>query len=274
MNRLLHAGMYRLRKNKVFFASLFIPAFYSVCVMVSQYLPMKQSGADYAPDTFLFQFLILTGLTMSVFISLYVGTDYHDGTLRNKLIGGLSRNCVYLSNFLLTCLVGILSVLFAYLVGAGVGISFFGMFEMPPEQLILTGIVGVLLNVAYISVFNMISMLSSSKTNSAVDCILLGLVMIIAASMIFSKLSQPEWIDQALIQNGKTTMETVKNPRYVTGMTRAIYQNIIDFLPSGQAVQILNQEDIHAGKMIAYAICIILGTNIAGLQIFKRKDIK
>lgn len=188
---------------------------------------------------------------MSVFVSLYVGTDYHDGTLRNKLISGLSRNSIYLSNLCISYPVGILSVLFAYLVGAAAGNSLFGMFEMPAKQMILTGIVGILLNLAYISIFNMISMLSSSKT-----------------------LSQPEWIDQALIQNGETIMETVKNPRYMTGMTRTIYQNIIDFLPSGQAVQILNQEDIQAGKMILYSVFIIFGTNIAGLQIFKRKDIK
>ena len=188
---------------------------------------------------------------MSVFVRLYVGTDYHDGTLRNKLISGLSRNDIYLSNLCISYLIGILSVLFAYLVGAASGISLFGMFEMPAKQMILTGIVGILLNLAYISIFNMISMLSSSKT-----------------------LSQPEWIDQALIQNGETIMETVKNPRYMTGMTRTIYQNIIDFLPSGQAVQILNQEDIQAGKMILYSVFIIFGTNIAGLQIFKRKDIK
>ena len=118
---------------------------------------------------------------MSVFVSLYVGTDYHDGTLRNKLISGLSRNSIYLSNLCISYLIGILSVLFAYLVGAAAGNSLFGMFEMPAKQMILTGIVGILLNLAYISIFNMISMLSSSKT-----------------------LSQPEWIDQALIQDRYT----------------------------------------------------------------------
>ena len=32
-----------------------------------------------------------------------------------------------------------------------------------------------------------------------------------------------------------------KNPAYLTGISRTVYQNILDFLPAGQAVQIFNQ---------------------------------
>ena len=43
-------------------------------------------------------------------------------------------------------------------------------------------------------------------------------------------------------------METVKNPAYLTGISRTVYQNILDFLPAGQAVQIFNQGVLESRK--------------------------
>ena len=106
MNKLFRAGLYRLRKNKGAYACVIIPPIYSVCLMLSQYMQMKESGANYLLDPFLFHFLLVMGVLLSVFVSLYVGTEYHDGTLRNKLISGSSRNAVYGSNLWISFLVG------------------------------------------------------------------------------------------------------------------------------------------------------------------------
>jgi hypothetical protein len=98
--------------------------------------------------------------------------------------------------------------------------------------------------------------------------------MMVFAGIVFSKLSQPEMITQAVIVNRETVMETVKNPAYLTGISRTVYQNILDFLPAGQAVQIFNQGVLNLGRMMGYSILIIFGTSLAGLYLFNRKDIK
>ena len=85
-------------------------------------MQMKESGANYLLDPFLFHFLLVMGVLLSVFVSLYVGTEYHDGTLRNKLISGSSRNAVYGSNLWISFLVGTCSVLLAYTAGQAVQI--------------------------------------------------------------------------------------------------------------------------------------------------------
>ncbi len=274
MSRLFYAGLYRLRKSKVFLACLFVPPLYSFFLMLSQYFYMKESGVQYSPDSFVFHFLLLTGILMAVFGSLYVGTDYHDGTIRNKLIGGFSRNAIYLSNLLILWMVGILSVLLAYLVGVIGGISFFGMFKMPVEKIVQIGAAGICMTMAYVSIFHMISMVTSNKTNSAVSCILLAILLIIFSGILYSKLVQPEWMDQAIIRDGETIMETVRNPAYITGIKRSVYQNILDFLPSGQTIQILNQDNMNIGRMMIYSVFIIVTANLTGLYLFKQKDIK
>ena len=99
--------------------------------MLSQYMQMKESGANYLLDPFLFHFFLVMGVLLSVFVSLYVGTEYHDGTLRNKLISGSSRNAVYGLNLWISFLVGTCSVLLAYTAGLAAGIPMFGVIEMP-----------------------------------------------------------------------------------------------------------------------------------------------
>ena len=274
MNKLFRAGLYRLRKNKGAYACVIIPPIYSVCLMFSQYMQMKESGANYLLDPFLFHFLLVMGVLLSVFVSLYVGTEYHDGTLRNKLISGSSRNAVYGLNLWISFLVGTCSVLLAYTAGLAAGIPMFGVIEMPALTMLQTCVAGILLVLSYVSIFHMISMLSSSKTTSAVVCILAAVFMMVFAGIIFSKLSQPEMITQAVIVNGETVMETVKNPAYLTVISRTVYQNILDFLPAGQAVQIFNQGVLNLGRMMRYSILIIFGTSLAGLYLFNRKDIK
>ena len=168
MNKLFRAGLYRLRKNKGAYACVIIPPIYSVCLMFSQYMQMKESGANYLLDPFLFHFLLVMGVLLSVFVSLYVGTEYHDGTLRNKLISGSSRNAVYGSNLWISFLVGTCSVLLAYTAGFAAGIPMFGVIEMPALTMLQNCVAGILLVLSYVSIFHMISMLSSSKYSGSV----------------------------------------------------------------------------------------------------------
>lgn len=67
MNKLFRAGLYRLRKNKGAYACVIIPPIYSVCLMLSQYMQMKESGANYLLDPFLFHFFLVMGVLLSVF---------------------------------------------------------------------------------------------------------------------------------------------------------------------------------------------------------------
>ena len=153
MNKLFRAGLYRLRKNKGAYACVIIPPIYSVCLMFSQYMQMKESGANYLLDPFLFHFLLVMGVLLSVFVSLYVGTEYHDGTLRNKLISGSSRNAVYGSNLWISFLVGTCSVLLAYTAGFAAGIPMFGVIEMPALTMLQNCVAGILLVLSYVSIF-------------------------------------------------------------------------------------------------------------------------
>ena len=61
------------------------------------------SLAETIPYTFedgLFVIETIMILVIAVFVSLFFGTEYSDGTLRNKLIGGYTRGQIYVSQFI------------------------------------------------------------------------------------------------------------------------------------------------------------------------------
>lgn len=283
MTRLLHAGFYRLKKNKVLGGCLLAIITYELFVLLSQYRSMIKEGYEYTLDPLYFNFLALIGILTSILVSLFIGTDYHDGTIRNKLICGASRTSVYLSNFIMMASCGIFCVLTGYAVALGLGLPLFGSFEMPVSAVLALSLISILFTLAYVSIFHMVSMTCSSKTTSAVCCILLAFALLFIASMLLSSLAQPEYIEQLsassmkagqIVTTEDAVLETVKNPAYLSGVKREIYQNIMDFLPSGQMVQLLNGGDIHIFRAAFYSIFIIVGTNMIGLRIFKKKDIK
>ena len=283
MTRLLHAGFYRLKRNKVFGGCLLVITLYNLFILLSQYHSMVEDGYEYTLDPLYFNFLALIGILISLLVSLFIGTDYHDGTIRNKLICGLSRTSVYLSNFILMAVCGIILLLAGYALGLALGIPLFGPFEMPPAGVFTLSLISILFTLSYISIFHMVSMTSSNKTTSAVCCILLAFALLFIAIFLLNALSQPQYIEQLsassmkagqIVTTEDAVLETVKNPAYISGVKREIYQNIMDFLPSGQMAQILNGGDIHIFRAAFYSIFIIVGTNVIGLRIFKKKDIK
>ena len=102
MNRLLTGNLIRLRKNIIFWLSL-------VCAMVGPLYTVLNNwyyknlwdmsmGADTA--------FLLSGadyffvIALAVVISLFVGTEFSDNTIRNKLIAGHTRVSVFLSNLM------------------------------------------------------------------------------------------------------------------------------------------------------------------------------
>ena len=60
---------------------------------------MRQTQTINRIDNGFFGCALFIGIVMAVFCSLFIGTEYSEGTIRNKIIIGQKRGTVYLSNF-------------------------------------------------------------------------------------------------------------------------------------------------------------------------------
>ena len=274
MSKLLVSNFIRIRCSLSLCLSLAFILVWNAFMLFSSYEVMTKYNEKLALDGMLFSFLIIIGIILSVIISLFIGTDYNDGTIRNKILVGHSRQHIYLSNFITCVLVGVILSVWGIIVNLAIGVPLFGTPEMALNGMALLIADTLLVCIAYASVYNMIGMLCSSKSHTVMICILVSVVLFFASVYLYSSLSQPEIIDAAVSVNGNFSFEQMPNPMYLTGIKRQIYQFFMDFLPSGQCAQIANLEVLHPYRLGVYSIIIIAVTNLFGLFVFNKKDIK
>ena len=97
MRSLLSANFLRLKRSHLFWGTLILSFGFGVWVAVTQVLEqMRYGGFEDSPA--FSRYTSIIGVVIAVFVSMFFGTEYSDGTIRNKLITGRSRVSIYLAN--------------------------------------------------------------------------------------------------------------------------------------------------------------------------------
>lgn len=277
MNRLLDAGFMRLRKSKAFYALCVFMAGLGVFMAVSNIVVIK-GGYEITPGESLFSFAPFIGLAAACSVPLFTGTEYSDGTIRNKIITGHSRAEIYLSNLIINAVSCIISNVVYMVVYIVISVPATGWIESGYRVIGELVLFSFVVSAVFAALFTFISTVNCSKATSAVISIILALVMLFAGSYISSVLNEPEYFENYAYMNGSGQIEVeekVSNDRYLEpGLKRDVYEFLDDFLPGGQQLQISQGEDLAALKCTGYAMVIIFMVSAAGIIIFERKDIK
>lgn len=58
-------------------------------------------------DMYFTEYALIAVIALAAFTALLVGADYSDGTIRNKLVAGSRRSCVYLSSLAVQIVAGL-----------------------------------------------------------------------------------------------------------------------------------------------------------------------
>jgi ABC-type transport system involved in multi-copper enzyme maturation permease subunit len=227
-------------------------------------------------DQLILIFPVFIGIVSAAFCSLFIGTEYSDGTIRNKLIVGHTRNAVYLSNLIACSAAGIFMCLSYIAAVTALGLPLLGFSERsmwPVAALILVAFIMV---IATTALFTLLCMLNQNKATAAVVCILVIVALLVLASMINAELEAPQYFDNYIFTDSLGNAEAGRmiNPQYLTGMKREIYQFILDFLPTGQAVELSSQSAPHLWLMPLYSLILGLVSTACGLLCFRKKDLK
>lgn len=215
-------------------------------------------------------------LFVAIFASLFFGTDYSNGTIRNKMAVGHGRCSIYFSN-LITGSVG--GALYCAANWAGLlltGLFVGGKLGIDAGELALKALILLLAMIGMCSLFTLVGMLISSKSSAVVVSIIGTLVLMIGAAMLLQILYAPEYTDGGFIitAEGVQPGEPELNPYYVRGATRDFLQTVCDVLPSGQAMQLEMGELHNAGLMPVYSVVFTAAVSAIGAAAFRRKDLK
>lgn len=276
MRKLLSANFSRLWKDRIFWLCVGAMLIYSVVYMWNGSRQALNALAEYrvSIDHYYFQFAMSIGVFLALFSSLFFGTEYSDGTIRNKIIVGHKRTDIYLSS-LITTIAAALFLTLAWMIGAFTAVPALGLWKMPVSRLLVYLLVAVMFTVALSAMFTCVFMLSAGRAHTVVISMLLILGLLLLAGMIYNALGQPETIsDVILTADGVDMSEPMPNPNYVSGKMRDIYEFLLDFLPTGQGLKLWLLEMNHPVRMLTSSVVITLVTTAGGIAVFRRKDIK
>lgn len=277
MRNLLAAGFVRLWKCQVFWLSCAFVAAATLRSIWTRYYEGLQLGYHSSLDTAFLYYVLFISVLIPVVCTLFIGVEYADGTMRNKLICGHSKSRVYLSNLIVCSVASLIMCTSAVAPGLCMGIPLLGGFEMGWNRAILFFVSVYALSLAWTALFTLVAMLVSSRTISAVEAIILALTLLMAGTYIEGRLeAQPTIQGYALTVGGEVVeAEESPNPAYLPeGPVRNTFQFLNDFSPGGQTLKHINRTAGNQEMMIVYDAVFFLTATAAGLLLFKRKDLK
>lgn len=275
MSNLLRANAFRLRKDRVFWLLAAGMVIFGGFLPVSSYQNARASAWYESLENGFFAGVIPMALGMAAFTALFIGTDYSDGTLRNKLIAGHRRGAIYLANLIACLSVGAVLLAGHLLVYFCVGAPLIGTFTCGAEKVIGYALASLMAVAAFTALFVLVAQLCRNRAYAAVMCLLLAVVLLFIGAWVVARLDEPEMSPPAYEYTGGEFVQRVEepNPLYLRGTVRDICEFLRDFLPGAQAVQIANMSAVHLGRMMLYDLAILLSTAAIGMARFRKKDL-
>lgn len=284
MIKLLSAEFVRLWKSMVFKLSLLFSAGMSAFMVFARWYDVKMDSEYYAQrdisyrnaDGLIFGAGIYLFLAIAVLVAIFIGTEYSDGTIRNKLIVGHIHRNIYLSKFVVcvaaTTIVCILNVA----VTLALGMLFINGTTLSVREILFYTGVELLAMWVLSAIFLMISMSIHNKAIGSVVCLLLTIAMFMTALTVYNRLEATEYYTYYEITetDGVPEAHTEKNPHYLTGTKRKVYEFINDFLPASQLSQVAQNDVKHIDRIIIYDGLMLVITAGVGIMIFKKRNLK
>lgn len=288
MYKLLNASFYRLRKNKIFLGLVILTIIIAVFMLVSEYLNnIKYSSvfgiSSNTTDILLMKFINIIGFFIAIFTSLFVGAEYSDGTIRNKIVAGHSRKNIYLSNLIVSIVVGLILEFIYLIIISIVAIPLLGSIQMTFSQLAVILLDIIMIIIVYSSIFNFIALICSNITISTVSSLLLILIMFVTDMFLSPTANSTEYIQKNIVmdEQGNVTYEVVKNEDYPGKLVQTICKTISNFNPVSQAIEIsgnkinMNEEDFNNMKVYPlYSLGLIIIITAIGIYLFNIKELK
>lgn len=290
MIRLLNANLTRLFKSVLFWVSTIGMAAMGVLACVMRYLDLRKHAAEYemyfademniynSPDSFLFVGGMYNIFAIAVLVTVFIGTEYSDGTIRNKLVAGFSRAQIYLSNLITSVIIGIIIQAVYVAATYGVGSFILDNHYLTIKQIAIYTLSTTLSLVALSGLYTMFSMVIQSKAWGAIVALLAAMIMFFATLTIYNLLSAPEMYPASAYYDpeiGEIVMEEEsENPNYIRGTKRKVLEFFDSSLPSSQIYHVLIEQGIEIDVFAIYSTILMVTSTGIGVILFRCKNLR
>ena len=277
MRKLLSANFSRLWKEKIFWLAAAFMTIGSACFSwMSYHTAMKNTGLDFYVEDMMFNMLPMMGFVFVFFISMRLGTEFDEHTIRNKLIVGYNRTQVYFAEYV-TCLIASL-ILFAGMILFSTisGWFFFRKLQFDWLKLVFLLLCCILIAAVFSAMSVAICMNVHNKAVSLVVSLIFLFAILLLASFCISALAEEPTIYSyvSITMDGVQFGDLIDNPAYIDGAQRTLYEFIADLLPTGQTIQLNNLNCERAFRWPLLSIIMLLIATFAGYLPFCKQDIR
>ncbi len=277
MMRLLDAEFTRLKKSKIFRFVCLISIGVAIFMLYVSYKDMKQYNEVIDVAQLMLNYSTMIGIVIAIFTSLFLGVEYAEGAIRNKISMGHRRTDIYFSNLILTISVSLFAYLLFLLMIIVGGFTLFGGITAPiPVLMKVIGCIFLAI-IAYSSLFTFIAMMVTNKTLMAILSIMVVFLLTIGSLSCLNILGTPEFIQTTTIVNqetGESKIEEMPNPKYPSAKERAFYQTVVDINPAGQMFQLAGRTVPNLNLLLLYSIGVVFVFTASGIILFRKKELK
>ncbi len=236
---------------------------------------------------------------ITVFVPLFLGTEYSDKTIRNKLSVGSTRAQIYLAS-LFASITGVLLITAA---GAAASLSRYimaslkyttkniGYEPISTERFVWGIIVCVCAVIAECALLTLLGMLITKRSSGIVWAVFAAILIWFSSPFIGAKLKEPETFGSSRYdeQLGVIVEYNIKkNDKYISGFPRAALGSVYSVIPFGAFDQanngyclLLSSDDdiIEQGNdglriIPLYSLGAAAAATAAGIAVFRRKEIR
>ena len=275
MRKLLAASFSRLWKEKIFWFVFLIMSIGSVCFNWIGYNEINNPQI-YVEDM-IFCMLPMSGFVFALFISMRLGTEFEEHTIRNKLVVGYNRTQIYFAEYI-TCMVASIILLGIMLLFATVfGLLLSLEFQSGWMEIVFLLFCCVLIASVFSAMFVGISMNVGAKATSLVVSIVFLFAILLLASFCINALAEEPMAYSNItitVEDGVQFGDLIENPAYVDGTQRTVYELIADILPTGQAIQLNNLKFERAVRWPVFSLIMLVIATVAGYIPFRKRDIR
>ena len=277
MRKLITENFFRFRKDRFSWCVVGIIVILSLVNVFNSarsYEAMADAGYILSLEDYYFNQAPLIGAFLALLISMFLGTEFSEGTIRNKLCIGHKRNEIFLSNFI-SCALATIALTSVWLLISALLFGLIGPLEMSISEFVGCILVAMGFAVSFAALYTVIGSLSSNKAMTIIYTFAVFIIFAIAASGLYDRLCEPEMNEgMMLVGTQLVEMEPTPNPLYLSGAIRTVCEVALELLPTGQALLLSDVAVEYPVRAISLSAVFTIVTLLVGSMLFRRKDIK
>lgn len=268
MNRLLAANRMRLKRSRSFRWGMILMFVYGVLLVLTQV--MWYSAERRSIDPILHGFVYPTVFLMPVFCSLFIGSDYSNGTVRNKIIVGNTRREIYSADLLTGIGVSFAFCGSALLPVLAFGLPILGLPGAGADVVCLSILACFFLAASLTSVFTLVIRLCANQAVSVILCFGLMILLFVIAEPYCDDLfcAENRIQSKAMYGGGSGIYPEISDTELW------FLRRVADLLPTGQIIQFISLKCVRLWEKMLWSLLLVLFTTAVGIWRFKKKDLK